>query len=156
MKKSLIQDILTFLICSVFFVLLPYAMYTLGRDAWHYGTCEHTTFARVLSVEYKGRKTYHDITFAYTTPDGKVHQATQKTQDGRAQEHYPVGSQVPVRYKEGHAWLEGWRVSQWWNLLMMPFVLGGWLLMAVVLGGMLVGLCGYIRRVCSGKGRAHG
>ncbi len=128
----------------IFFVLLPYVMYSLGAETYHFCTCEHSATGQVLSTEYLGRKSRHTIFFSYVSADGVYRQAEQEISDAHAKALYPVGSPLKLRYKDGHAFIDNGKENKLWNVLFIFIAFLFWSLMAFLLAQEVRNACCFI------------
>ncbi len=141
---ALLQNVLTDLVALIFFIVLPYAMYTIATEAYHFCTCEQTTTGEVLSREYQGLKSRYTISFSYTTADGVTRQAEQKIRESKARTLYPVGSPLKLRYKEGYAFIDNGKENKLWRTLLIPIALFFWIIFTFVLAQDIRNACRFI------------
>ncbi len=117
----------------IFFVVLPYTMYSIAAEAYHFFTCEHTTTGEVLAREYHGRKSRYTIYFSYTSAGGGKRQAEQEITETRAEALYPVGSPLKLRYKDGYTFIDNGQENKLWKLIFIPFAFFFWFICTFVL-----------------------
>ncbi len=120
------------LLLTGFFVGLSWAMFHLGREIHDFRSCGQTTMGVVISRQHD-HKSYYDIAVCYTPSGGRAQVFMQRTKGaGR----YPLGSSVPVRYREGQAFIDNGKENKHYNLVLMAVVLIFWSLIALLLGGI--------------------
>ncbi len=143
-QYSLFSNVMITLGTLIFFIVLPYTIYTIAAEAYHFCTCEHTTTGEVLAREYHGRKSRYTIYFSYTSADGIYRQAEQKITETRAEALYPVGSPLKLRYKDGYVFIDNGKENKLWKIIFIPFALFFWFVCSFVLAQEIRNACRFI------------
>ena len=143
-QDSLFSNVMITLVTLIFFVVLPYAIYKITTEAYHFCTCEQTTTGEVLSREYHGRKSRYTISFSYTSADGVTRQAEQEITETDARALYPVGSPLKLRYKDGRVFIDNGKENKLWKTIFIPIALFFWFLCTFVLAQNFRNACRFI------------
>ncbi len=124
------------------FAGMSWGMYKLGREIHDFRSCEQTTTGVVLS-RHHDHKSYYDVALLYTPTGGSEQVFVQRT---REIEYYPVGARVPLRYREGQAFIDYGVESKYYNILLIGVIFALWCLLAFIFGCMFYSV--FIRKPC--------